>query len=156
MPDEATLKGMALEYARRMNDGDVDRVLELFADDIVFEDPVGTPPIIGKEDLRRRIAWSMECNVHEVPGRPATSIDGRWVVVPSTVTVYLPTKLTFHIIGVMEVGDDGLTRHVQAYWGMTDTHVGDGPELTGVAHFMAVTRELAKMGELAQGGASPA
>jgi steroid Delta-isomerase len=97
MPDEATRKHLALEYARRINAGDVDGVLDLFADDIVFEDPVGTPPIIGKEDLRRRIAWSVKCNVHEIPGRAVTSMDGRWVVVPSTVSVYIPEKLTFHI-----------------------------------------------------------
>ena len=78
-------------------------------------------------------------------------MDERWVVVPSTVTVYFPTKVTFRIIGVMEVGDDGLTRHVQAFWGMTDTRVGDGPELTGVAHAMTVNQHLTEMVEHGQG-----
>lgn len=146
MPDEATRKAMAVEYAERMNAGDVERVLELFSDDVVFEDPVGTAPLVGKEALRRRIAWSIECNVHEVPGRPVTSMDGRWVVVPSTVTIHTPEKLTFHIIGVMEVGDDGLTRHVQAFWGVTDTRVGDGPQLTGVAHFISVAKHFTEVG----------
>jgi steroid Delta-isomerase len=156
MPDEATRKHLALEYARRINAGDVDGVLDLFADDIVFEDPVGTPPIIGKEDLRRRIAWSVKCNVHEIPGRAVTSMDGRWVVVPSTVSVYIPEKLTFHIIGVMEVGDDGLTHHVKAFWGVTDTHVGEGPQPTGVAQFIAVTRALTQMGDMAKEDSSSA
>jgi steroid delta-isomerase len=156
MPDEATRKNMAVEYARRINEGDVDGVMELFADDIVFEDPVGTPPIIGKKDLRRRIEWSIKCRVHEEPGRGVTSMDDRWVVVPSTITVFIPTRLTFHIIGVMEVGDDGLSHHVQAYWGVTDTHVGDGPQATGVAHFMAVTKALTHMGDLARSGQGPA
>ncbi|MEU5980534.1 nuclear transport factor 2 family protein [Streptomyces sp. NPDC047315] len=156
MPDEATRKDLATEYALRMNAGDVDAVLELFSDDVRFEDPVGTPALVGKGDLRRRIAWSMKCDVHEEPGRPVTSMDGRWVVVPTTVTVYIPTKLTFHIIGVMEVGDDGLSNHVQAFWGVTDTHVGDGPQPTGVAHFMAVTEALTRMGDLAKEQAGPA
>jgi steroid Delta-isomerase len=150
MPDEAMRKSLALEYARRMNSGDVDAVLELFSDDVIFEDPVGTPPIVGKKDLRRRIAWSMKCNVHETPGHAVTSMDDRWVVVPSTVSVFIPEKLTFHIIGVMEIGDDGLTRHVRAFWGVSDTHVGDGPQPTGVAQFMAVTAALTKMGDLAK------
>ncbi|MEU5274456.1 nuclear transport factor 2 family protein [Streptomyces hygroscopicus] len=145
MADEATLKRMALEYARRMNAGDVEAVLELFSDDIVFEDPVGAPPLIGKDALREHIAWSIACQVHETPGRPVTSMDGRRVVVPTTVTVYAPAKLTFSIIGVIELGDDGLVHHAQAFWGITDTTVGDGPELTGVAHFMAVTQNLATM-----------
>ncbi|MEU4898737.1 nuclear transport factor 2 family protein [Streptomyces sp. NPDC044780] len=154
MADEATLKKMALEYARRMNAGDVEAVLELFSDDVVFEDPVGAPPLIGKDALRGHIAWSMECQVHEVPGRPVTSMDGRRVVTPTTVTVYAPAKLTFNIIGVIELDDDGLARHAQAFWGITDTKVGDGPELTGVAHFMAVTQNLAKMVQ-AKGSPSP-
>ncbi|WP_432015337.1 nuclear transport factor 2 family protein [Streptomyces cucumeris] len=145
MADEATLKKMALEYAARMNAGDVEAVLELFSDDIVFEDPVGAPPLVGKDALREHIAWSIECQVHETPGRPVTSMDGRRVAVPTTVTVLKPTKLTFSIIGVIELGDDGLVHHAQAFWGITDTKVGDGPELTGVAHFMAVTQNLAQM-----------
>jgi steroid Delta-isomerase len=156
MPDEATRKNLALEYARRMNAGDVDGVLDLFSDDVVFEDPVGTPPIVGKKDLRRRIAWSMKCNVHEIPERAVTSMDEHWVVVPSTVAVYIPEKLSFHIIGVMKVGEDGLANHVQAFWGVTDTHVGDGPQPTGVAHFMAVTKALTQMGDMAKSSASPA
>ncbi|MFJ2264620.1 nuclear transport factor 2 family protein [Streptomyces sp. NPDC087844] len=155
MPDEATRKNLALEYARRMNDRDVDKVLELFSDDVRFEDPVGTPALEGKEDLRRRIAWSMKCDVHEEPGRPVTSMDGRWVVVPTTVTVYIPTKLSFRIIGVMEVGEDGLSHHVQAFWGVTDTQVGEGPQPTGVAQFMAVTEALTRMGDLAREEAEP-
>ncbi|MCQ6252286.1 nuclear transport factor 2 family protein [Streptomyces solisilvae] len=154
MADEATLKRMALEYARRMNTGDVEAVLDLFSDDIVFEDPVGAPPLIGKDALRQHIAWSIECQVHETPGRPVTSMDGRRVAVPTTVTVYAPAKLTFSIIGVIELGDDGLVHHAQAFWGITDTKVGDGPELTGVAHFMAVTQNLAKMVQ-AKGSPSP-
>jgi|SRR6185312_16790939 len=156
MPDEAARKHLALEYARRMNAGDVEGVLALFSDDVVFEDPVGTPPIVGKEDLRRRIAWSMKCNVHEIPETAVTSMDDRWVVVPSIVSVFIPEKLTFHIIGVMEVGEDGLSHHVQAYWGVTDTHVGDGPQPTGVAQFMAVTKALTQMGDMAKEGVSPA
>ncbi|MFI2028178.1 nuclear transport factor 2 family protein [Streptomyces buecherae] len=154
MADEATLKHLALEYARRMNDGDVEAVLELFSDDIVFEDPVGAPPLIGKEALRGHIAWSIECQVHEEPGRPVVSMDGRSVAVPTTVTVYAPTKLTFKIVGIIELGDDDLVRHARAYWGITDTKVGDGPELSGVAHFMAVTQNLAKMVQ-AKGSPSP-
>jgi steroid Delta-isomerase len=133
MPDEATRKEMALEYARRMNAGDVEGVLEMFSDDVVFEDPVGSPPLIGKDALRQRISWSIGCKVHEIPGRAVTSMDERWVVVPSTVSAYMPNKVTFTIIGVMEVGDDGLTRHVKAFWGVTDARWETGPEAGNLA-----------------------
>lgn len=143
--DEATRKGKSREYARLINAGDVDGVLEMFSDDIVFEDPVGATPIRGKDQLRKHIAWSTACNAHETPGRPVTSIDGRWVVVPTTVEVRIPEKITFDIIGVAEIGDDGRTRHNWAFWGLSNTRVGDGPELTGIEHVLTVVDHLRKM-----------
>lgn len=145
MPDEATRKRIVLEYSDRMNAGDVDAVLELFADDIVFEDPVGVTPIVGKEAVRKHIAWSIACKVHETPGRPVCAMDGRHVCVPLLVTVQIPIRLAFRIVGVIEVGEDGLVHRTQAYWGLTDTTVGDGSKPTGAAEFLAVTAGLAQL-----------
>jgi steroid delta-isomerase len=156
MLDEATRKEKALEYARLMNAGDVDGVLEMFSDDVVFEDPVGTTPIRGKDQLRKHIAWSIACDAHETPGRAVTSMDQRWVVAPTTVEVRIPTKITFDIIGVVEIGDDGLTRHVRAFWGVSNTKIGDGPELTGIEHVLTVVDHLRQMGGPARDSASPA
>ena len=97
----------------------------------------------------------MKCNVHEIPGRAVTSMDGRWVVVPSIVSVFIPEKLTFHIIGVMEVGEDGLAHHVQAFWGVTDTHVA-GPAAHRGRAFHGRHQALTQMGDMAKGSASPA
>jgi steroid delta-isomerase len=123
----------------------VDGVLEMFSDDVIFEDPVGVEPIRGKDQLREHIAWSIACNVHETPGRAVTSMDARWVVVPTTVVVRIPEKITFDIIGVVEIGDDGVAGHVQAFWGLSNTKVGDGPDLTGLAHVLTVVDHLRKM-----------
>jgi steroid delta-isomerase len=154
--DEATRKKKTLEYARLMNAGDVEGILDMFSDDVVFEDPVGAVPIRGKDRLREHIAWSITCNAHETPGRAVTSMDGRWVVVPTTVEVRIPTKITFDIVSVVEIGDDGLTRHVRAFWGLLNTKVGDGPELTGIQHILTVIDHLKRMGGPARESASPA
>jgi steroid delta-isomerase len=127
MPSEAARKKMALEYAQRLNDGDIDGVLELFADDVVFEDPVGQPPLVGKEALRRHLVLAVDSKVHETPGAPVTSMDDRFVVTPTTVVVHAPTPMTFHIIGLVELGEDGLGHHVRAFWGMTDMSLGKPP-----------------------------
>jgi ketosteroid isomerase-like protein len=155
-PAEGGPAERTLEYARRMNAGDVERVLDMFTDDVVFEDPVGSPPLVGKDDLRTRITWSIGCKVHEVPGRAVTSVDGRFLVVPSTVEVHVPNKVTFGIVGVMEVAEDGRTKHVRAYWGISDTRIGDGPQLTGVAHALNVRSYFAAMLTVPDGSASPA
>jgi steroid delta-isomerase len=127
MPSEAARKRMAVEYARRLNEGDVEGALELFADDVVFEDPVGKPPLVGKEALRRHFELAVRCRVHETPGPPVTSMDDRYVVTPTRIVVHAPTKMTFDIIGITELGEDGLGRHVWAYWGMTDMKIVDEP-----------------------------
>lgn len=127
MPDEAARKAMALEYVGRINSGDVDGVLALFGDDIVFEDPVGKPPIVGKDAVRKHIEFAVKCRVREIPGTPVTSMDGRYVVTPTKVTVFAPIKINFNIIGVLEVGEDGLGHRLRAFWGETDMTIGDAP-----------------------------
>jgi steroid delta-isomerase len=124
MPSEAARKRMAVEYAQRLNDGDVEGALELFADDVVFEDPVGKPPLVGKAALRRHFELAVECEVHETPGPPVTSMDDRYVITPTRVVVHAPTTMTFNIVGIVEVDENGLGRHVRAFWGMTDMHLG--------------------------------
>lgn len=120
MPDEAARKKMATDYAQRINAGDIDGVLDLFTDDIVFEDPVGQPPMVGKEALRRHLELAVECGTHEVPDPPMTSMDSSFVVTPTTVTVQRPRPMTFRIVGIVELDENGLGRRVQAFWGVTD------------------------------------
>jgi steroid delta-isomerase len=75
--------------------------------------------------------------------------------VPITAEVRIPTKITFDMIGVVEIGDDGLIRHVRAFWGVWNTKIGDGPELTGIEHVLTAVDHLRQMGGPARDGASP-
>lgn len=120
MPDEESRRRMPEEYARRLNSGDVEGVLDLFTDDVVFEDPVGRPPLLGKEALRTHLYWAVEARVHEVPGTPVTSMDDRYVVTPVTVRLWAPEEMVFHIVSVVDLDEDGRGRHVRAFWGLTD------------------------------------
>jgi steroid Delta-isomerase len=156
MADETVRKNAAMEYARRINAGDLDGVMELFADDVVIEDPVGSPPVQGKDKLRERIAWAIRSKVHEVPGRMVTSMDGRTVVVPSLVTTEYPSKVTYKVIGISEIGEDGLTHSLRAYWGITDTYLDDQPAGTGVSHALAVAERLIETVRLSEDEAGPA
>lgn len=145
VPDELTRKRILLEYHSRMNAGDVDAVLSLFADDIVFEDPVGIAPIVGRQAVRRHIAWSIGLQAWERPGTPVATMDDRRVAAPVTVTVRLPAPLTFRIVGVIEIGEDQLIHKAQAFWGVTDTTVGERPASLSAADFVAVTEHLAQI-----------
>ena len=130
VPGEAARKQMALDYARRFNAHDVDGVLALFADDIVFEDPVGRPPVVGKDGLRLHLELALLHGAHEVPGPPVTSMCDRYVVTPTTVTVRRPRPMTFDIVGIVELREDGLGARVQAFWGVSDVTM-DEPADTG-------------------------
>jgi steroid Delta-isomerase len=120
MPDEATRRQMPQEYARRLNHGDVEGVVELFTEDIIFEDPVGRPPLVGRDALRTHLHWAVEGGVREAPGCPVTSMDDRYVVTPATVTLYAPEEMVFRMVAVTELDEDGRGQHVWAFWGLTD------------------------------------
>jgi steroid Delta-isomerase len=143
MIDATARKEVALEYCRRLNAGNLDSLLELFADDIRFEDPVGSPPVIGRAALRTHFARVIASRIVEEPGVPVPAADGKHVALPITAALdYLPVgpvlaaagivdapanpaarRLRFDLIGVMRVGEDGLMREVRVFWGKNDVTV---------------------------------
>lgn len=125
MLDEAFRKATSVQYAQRLNEGDVEGVLALFTDDVLFEDPVGGRPTVGKDALRRHLIMSVENQVHETPEVSVTSMCDRFVVTSSKVVLRTPTVMKLHIIGIVEFNQEGLGFHVRAFWGMTDMTVGE-------------------------------
>jgi steroid delta-isomerase len=142
VPDEAFRKAMVQEYARRLNEGDVEGALDLFTDDVVFEDPVGRPPTVGREALRRHLVLSVENHVQETPGESVTSMCGRFVVTPARVVLRTPAVMSLHIIGIVEFNDEGLGCHVRAFWGMTDMTVGKARPPADAAQAGAAQRQV--------------
>lgn len=140
MPDEATLKALALEHCRRVNAGDVEDLLRLYALAVRFEDPVGSGERIGHGALRSHIAGAVAAGVHDEPGTPVAAPDGRHAAVPVTARMsYLPNgpvmvrhgllpapadpaaaRLEFRCVLVLRVGADELIEDLRAYWGPTD------------------------------------
>lgn len=130
MPDEASRRQMPHEYSRLLNGGDVEGVVNLFVEDVIFEDPVGRPPLLGHEALRNHLFWAVEGRVYEEPGRPVTSMDGRFVVTPALVRLYAPEEMVFRIVAVTELDENGRGTHVRAFWGLTDMTMKPAPKDT--------------------------
>lgn len=140
MPDEATLKALALEHCRRVNAADVEGLLELYALNVRFEDPVGAGERIGHGALRSHIAGAVAAGVQDEPGAPVAAPDGRHAAVPVTARMsFLPNgpvlvrhglltppaeprtaRMEFRCVLVIGVGADGLIEDMRAYWGPTD------------------------------------
>lgn len=51
MPTNAEIRALLERYCTAMNAGDREAWLDCFADDAVQEDPVGTPPNVGREAI---------------------------------------------------------------------------------------------------------
>jgi steroid delta-isomerase len=147
MVDESTRKELALEYCRRMNAGDLDGVLRLFGADIRYEDPVGSPPVVGHAALRTHLAAAIAARVSEAPGTPVAARDGCQVAIPVVATLdYLPlgatlaaaglvtppadpgaARLRFSLLSLISVGPDRLLHEIRVFWGRTDLSVVPAP-----------------------------
>jgi steroid delta-isomerase len=140
---ERDRKELALEHSRRVNAGDVDAILELYGDDVVFEDPVGWEPRSGREALRAHFEQAVAAGLREVAGEPVAAQDGAHTLIPvTTVMAYLPLGPVFagrgwlvppddpagkklrrdHML-LLRVDEAGLIRQAQAFWGKSDLEV---------------------------------
>jgi steroid Delta-isomerase len=126
-----------------MNAGDLNGVMQLFSEDIRYEDPVGSAPVIGRTALRAHLAATIAARVSEAPGTPVTAQDGRHVAIPVVATMdYLPlgpalaaaglvsppadpatARLRFSLLSLIAVAPNRLLHEVRVFWGRTDLSV---------------------------------
>ncbi|MBL1102601.1 nuclear transport factor 2 family protein [Streptomyces coffeae] len=145
MIDERSRKKLILEHSRRMNAADVDGLLELYADEVCFEDPVGSDRRSGRDALRAHFEELVAAEIEEVPGQPVAGQDGVHVLVPVTATMnYLPLgpvfagrgwltepaspenkRITWDYVVMMRAGAGGLIQELQMFWGRSDIGVAD-------------------------------
>ncbi|QEU89618.1 nuclear transport factor 2 family protein [Streptomyces kanamyceticus] len=145
MPDEELAKQLILDHCRKINEGDVDGLLKLYAEDCSFEDPVGNGKQYGLQALSQRAAAAIFSGAYEDAGSPVASKDG-WAAVPMVSTFnYLPLAgpamtesgllpphppedpenkmIRVNIVMVIHVNDDGLVDRMQAFYGKGDASV---------------------------------
>ena len=124
--DDKARKELVLEDFRRVNEGDVDRVLDLFAADAVIEDPVGQDPRQGAEALREYYEITLEQAATEVVvGKPTGAQDGSSVAIPVTghlVALRDPERrrVSIDCVDVFQIDGDGRIKELRVYWGLTD------------------------------------
>jgi len=143
--DERRRKNMILEHSRRISAGDVDGLLELYADEVGFEDPVGSGRRTGRAALRAHFAQSVEARIAETPGDPVAGQDGMHTLVPITAAMdYLPKgpafaergwltapaepegkRLRCEYVLMLRTGADGRIEELKAFWGRSDIEVID-------------------------------
>lgn len=125
MLDELERKAVALEYVRCINAGDIDGLLKVFANNVRFEDPVGSAPVQGKVALREHLSAALSGNVHEAPGDISASHDGQHIAIPVKIDLDNPEdpggkRMRISAVSVCRLNASGLIEDVKAFWGRTD------------------------------------
>jgi steroid delta-isomerase len=114
LPDEATLKALALEHCRRVNAADLEGLLKLYALNVRFEYPVGAGERIGHGALRSHAGGAMAAGEHDEPGEAVAAPDGRHAAVPVTATMnYLPNGPIMVRHGVLTPPADPRTARIE-------------------------------------------
>jgi steroid delta-isomerase len=143
--EEFARKKLIQDHSRLLNAADVDGLLALYADDVTFEDPVGSVGHGGRAALRAHFDQAVAARVHEVAGEPVAAQDGGRALMPVTAVMdYLPRgpvfaergwltapadpgtkRLRCEYLLMIRTGPGGLIREMKAFWGRTDLEVID-------------------------------
>ncbi|MGP3970988.1 nuclear transport factor 2 family protein [Streptomyces sp. 6N223] len=140
MISERTRKKIAREHSERLSAGDIDGLLELYADDATFEDPVGAGGQAGREALRAHFETLVAANARETIEDSVVAQDGEQVLAQITAVmdyrpcgpVYAdrgwlpapegeePSVLRRRFALLLRLGESGLIEEMRAYWGRPD------------------------------------
>ncbi|MFF1374645.1 nuclear transport factor 2 family protein [Streptomyces sp. NPDC058308] len=141
--NEFARKKRAQEHSRRVNSGDLDAIVELYAPDAVLEDPVGHPPVTGHDALRAHYERLLSARVREEAAEPVAGQDAAHALIQvASVMDYLPMGPLYAERGwlkapgapetarihrtamlVIRMDASGLVRHLKSYWGTSDLTV---------------------------------
>ena len=111
---EASDKIAAVEkYIEAFDKVDIELIKEIYADDAVVEDPVGTDPHVGIDAIVEFYNGAMSPGVKlSLTGTPRCA--GNAVAFPFQANA---GGMTISIIDVFEFNEDGKVSSMKAYWG---------------------------------------
>ena len=120
-PDQTHMRAALQAYVDRINAGDRDGVLALFASDAVIEDPVGSPPKTG-EEIRAWFSDTIAFDTHIQPVAPIRGSHANAAALVFDVTFQPPEgpRLLIRSLDVCTFDGEGKITILKAYWGPED------------------------------------
>lgn len=120
-PSQERMRGALQAYVDRINAGDRDGVIALFARDAVIEDPLGSPSKTGADI----VAWfsdTIAFNTHIRPVAPIRGSHANSAALVFEVTFQPPEgpRLLIRSLDVCTFDAAGLITSLKAYWGPDD------------------------------------
>lgn len=114
---EQHIAGVMQQYVDAITDGRLDDILELFADDAVVEDPVGSEPCRGRQALREFYQLAVD-SVDKMVLDGHVRARGKW---GACAMLAYPKgtegKMTIETLDVMEFNQAGQVVAMTAYFG---------------------------------------
>ena len=124
MPTPDEIRAVVDEYVAASNRNDKAAVLELFAPDAVWHDPVGQPPHVGREEIAaffdqaRTLADQIEMVPCDAPDH--LIVCGNEAVLRFEVHATIgESTMVMDVIEVFEVDADAHIASARAYWDMS-------------------------------------
>jgi steroid Delta-isomerase len=108
------MRDVLRRYAEGVTRGDCEAILALYADDATVEDPVGSEPRRGREEILQLY--------RDAAGKVRLELEGRVRVAANCAAAPMiarPTGMAgivVEIVDVMTFDDDGLITSMRAYW----------------------------------------
>ena len=123
MPTQAEMKAVMLQYVERVNAGDAEAVVELYADGATVEDPVGSPPRAGRAAIADLYGKAVAGNVRlRILAGPFGSFSNATAMAaevridsPVGASERGPTRIP--LVEVMTFDDQCRITSMRAYWG---------------------------------------
>lgn len=119
---DADKKAAMQAYIDGLNNGDLEAVVALFAEDARIEDPVGSTQIIeGREAIRAFYQQSISMDLKLRLAAPIRGSHGNEAAMAFEVEIRGMQPVTvIRVIDVMTFNADGSIRTMQAYWSPED------------------------------------
>lgn len=122
MPDPKAMEAAVHEYVAAFDAGAPERVAALFAEGATVEDPVGTPPHVGKEAILAFYAASMQTGAKLKLDGPVR-ICGPYAAFAFTVHLHWEGRdQRVEVIDTFRFDDDGKVIEMRAFFGPTNMH----------------------------------
>ncbi len=120
MPTPEQMTSVVHAYVAGFASGDVEAIVNLFAEDGTVEDPVGTDIRRGHQAIREFYGFSMATGARlELLGDPRCAAD--YVAFPFAVLLdWQGQKSRIEVIDTFRINDSGKIIEMRAFWGTTN------------------------------------
>ena len=120
--DNETMKAAMRAYVERLNAGDLEGIMALYAEDATVEDPVGTGARQGTADIRAFYEMAIASGAKLTLTGAQSGSSSDYAAMPLIVDLAQPgmPKMRINVIETMRFNAAGKVVEMRAYWGNED------------------------------------